>query len=222
MKLNSLILSSTLSLFATNVLADNNADFYFGGSLGSTKIDFGQTEFDVASELGLDSTSSKVTDSSNSFKVFAGYQVNQYFAVEAGLVNYGTFGFEQTFAGNMIIYGYDVTLAGDVKTEMELTATTLSLVGMLPVSETFTLYGKLGSGNWQADISSSSNMLVTVEGASERSSDTEVDSESDSDMVTAIGAKFKYLDVELFAEFETIHFEEEKLDNINFGVLTYF
>jgi hypothetical protein len=219
MKLNSLILSSALSLFATNVLADKNADFYFGGAFGSTKIDFGQTEFDVASELGLDSSSSKITDSSNSFKVFAGYKVNQYFAVEAGLVNYGTFGFEQTFAGDM---GWDVMLAGEVKAEMELTATTLSLVGMFPVSETFALYGKLGSANWQADISSSSNILVTFNGASERSSGNEVDSESDSDMVTAFGAKFQYLDVELFAEFETIHFEEEKLDNINFGVLTYF
>ena len=66
-------------------------------------------------------------------KIFGGYQFNRYFAVEGGYFDLGKFG----FTANTVPIG---TLTGDIK----IKGVNLDLLGMLPISEKFSAFGRVG------------------------------------------------------------------------------
>ncbi len=66
-------------------------------------------------------------------KIFGGYQFNRYFAVEGGYFDLGKFG----FTANTVPIG---TLNGDIK----IKGVNLDLVGMLPITEKFSAFGRVG------------------------------------------------------------------------------
>jgi len=67
------------------------------------------------------------------YKLFGGYQVNKYLAVEAGYFDLGRFG----FVANTNPAG---TLSGDIKVR----GINLDAVGTLPITEKFSAFGRLG------------------------------------------------------------------------------
>lgn len=107
--------------------------WYIGGGAGSSKI-----EDDIA--LGGLITSGTVDGSSTGFKIFGGYQFNDHLAIDLALVDLGKAKYSGTFfnapvtGGSVDIYGFNV-----------------SAVGILPVSESFRLFGKAGVFFWGAD-----------------------------------------------------------------------
>ena len=66
-------------------------------------------------------------------KIFGGYQLNRYFAVEGGYFDLGKFG----FTANTVPIG---SLTGDIK----IKGVNLDLLGMLPISEKFSAFGRVG------------------------------------------------------------------------------
>ena len=104
-------------------------DFYVGVSVGATETD----ALDIFKVPGI-----SVDDDDTGFKVFAGYRAHEYFAVEAFYADLG----EAT--------------ASDVVDSLEIESDTfgLSALGIIPVTENFELFGKVGFHAWDADLSS--------------------------------------------------------------------
>lgn len=80
-------------------------------------------------------TSSTITDDDRSTggKIFGGYQLNRNFALEGGYFNLGKFG----YTANTVPAG---TLRGDMKVQ----GLNLDLVGILPITEKFSAFGRAG------------------------------------------------------------------------------
>ena len=91
--------------------------------------------------------------SDTSFKVFGGYTFNQYVALEAAYFDGGSA--EERFGPGVV--------------GVELSGLNASVVGRLPVSEAFTLFGKLGFTSYDAEVSARLNgqTLVSEDGSDE-------------------------------------------------------
>lgn len=148
---------SALAVFglmaATAAQADTQPGFYAGAGFGTTKI--GDDAFDGT---GID-------DSDAGFKVFGGYNFNENFAVEVGYVDFGE------ASGNFDGDSIDIGISG-------LTA---SAVGRLPVSDMFSLYGKLGLASYDVDVS------FDIAGIGRGSA-----SDSDSDLIYGVGGALSF------------------------------
>jgi OOP family OmpA-OmpF porin len=151
---------------ATAAQADTQPGFYAGAGIGSTKI--GDDEFDGT---GID-------DSDTGFKVFGGYSFNENFAVEVGYVDFGEASGD--FGGD----SFDIGISG-------LTA---SAVGRLPVSDMFSLYGKLGFASYDVDVS------FNIEGFGSGSV-----SDSDSDIIYGVGGALSFGMFEARLEYEALN-----------------
>ena len=103
--------------------------------------------------LGAGFTSATISDDSDdtAFKIFGGYKFNKNFALEGGYFNLGQFGYTATTvpAG---------TLSGTIK----LKGLNLDAVGILPITEKFSAFGRVGVNYAEAkDNFSSSGAVAT-------------------------------------------------------------
>jgi OOP family OmpA-OmpF porin len=123
------------SLMSAPVLAQD-AGFYIGGGLGQSKWDIDSS--------GLSGTTD---DKDTAWKIFGGYQVNKYFGVEGGYVDLGNASFTGTLASPIPPFpaGTPVSLNLDSK------AWFVSVVGTLPISNQFSLLGKIGVSRSDTD-----------------------------------------------------------------------
>jgi OOP family OmpA-OmpF porin len=85
------------------------------------------------------------------FKLFVGKQLNQYFAVEAGYFDLGKFDFAATTSGN-----------GALRGEAGFRGVNLDLVGQLPLSQRFSLLGRVGMQYAKTSTHFSGNRLAAV------------------------------------------------------------
>jgi OOP family OmpA-OmpF porin len=168
MALNAVALLGLLA--STNVLAEIEPGFYAGVGVGKASVEIDDL-FD-----GDDTA----------FKVFGGYNINQYFALEAAYFDAGEP--DQTIA----LPGPDLTL------KVATTGLNLSLLGRAPLGDMFSLFGKVGYASYDVEISSS------VNGQTAFSEDG-----SDDDLSYGVGAAFNLgTSFELRAEYEVIDIED--------------
>ena len=122
--------------------------FNFGQS--SAKIDDAKITSNL---LGGGFASASVTndDSDTGYKLFGGYRLNKNFALEGGYFDLGKFGYTATTvpAG---------TLTGTIK----LRGLNLDLVGIVPINEKFSAFGRIGLNYAEARDSFSGTGSVTV------------------------------------------------------------
>lgn len=109
-----------LAFATTSAMAEG---FYGGAGIGLTQIE--EEEDGVSFD-----------DSPFGWRILAGYDFNENFAVEGSYVNSGEA--EDT------LFGEDI--------EVEMTAFTFSVVGLLPVSDAMSLFGKLGYYSGEQEI----------------------------------------------------------------------
>ena len=113
---------------------DNDAGWYFGVNAGRSKAKIDDTSI-INSLTGSGLTAAAIVDEdvSHGHKIFGGYQFNKNLAVEGGYFDLGKFGYTlyTSPAG---------TLSGDIK----LKGYNLDVVGLLPVTEKFSLLARLG------------------------------------------------------------------------------
>lgn len=108
--------AAALAIVASTAVAADGPGFYIGADVGSTKVDL--NDFD---DFDFD-------DNDTGYGVFAGYQINQSFAIEA---NYRRLSdFDASFSGANV----------NLKTEQM----GLSAIAGLPLSTNLSLYGRLG------------------------------------------------------------------------------
>jgi len=95
-----------------------DAGWYAGGSIGESKTDCNTNGVAGASR----------DDKDTGFRVFGGYNFNQHFAAEFGYADLGKV----------------TASAGGASAEVKNTAWDVMAVGIIPLAEKFSLYGKLG------------------------------------------------------------------------------
>ena len=140
------------SLIAASSFAQEAGYAYGGLSVGraESRID----EERITARLlgqGLSTSSMQLDDKSTGYKLFGGYQFNRNIALEAGYFNLGKFG----FTSNTLPAG---TLNGQVK----LQGLNLDLVGTLPLSERWSVLGRVGVQTAKANGAFSGTGAVSV------------------------------------------------------------
>lgn len=124
------VLAALVSLPA---MADESG-WYGGISVGPTRAKIDDARI-TSGLLGAGFVTTSIQDDNNGhgYKLFGGYQINKNFAVEGGFFDLGRFGYR----ANTVPVG---TLNGNIK----LKGLNLDAVGMLPVSEKFSVFARLG------------------------------------------------------------------------------
>lgn len=123
---NKLTLAAAAVLAVAPLPATADGHFYLGGSIGSASLSEDFDGFDVDAD-------------STAYRLVAGWQFSDYFSLEGGYHNFGTF--EQGFdvGGEPV----DVSLKAD--------GFVLGATGTVPLSEKFALYGRAGFFFWDGD-----------------------------------------------------------------------
>ncbi len=122
------------TFFAPAALAVE-AGWYVGHSAGQSKVDIDNAQFDSLA-VGSSTTSD---EKDIGLKVFGGYQFTKNLAIEAAYIDFGKFTARQTVS------------TGTVDVKFEPKGWNIAGVGTLPISENFSLLGKLGAFSWSLD-----------------------------------------------------------------------
>lgn len=146
------ILLHTLML---STFASAEQTFYVGGGIGQSFVE----EDNVASGQDFD-------EEDFAFKIFGGYRFHENFAVEVDYLDFGE---------------PDDDILG-VNLEVDLYALALYGVGILPVSDQFELFIKLGFAYWDAEVDGS---FMGISAS---------DDEDGTDLAYGLGASFAFTD----------------------------
>jgi OOP family OmpA-OmpF porin len=130
--------------------AADDAFWYIGGSAGRSRAQIDEVRIvDQLTAQGVSTDTLNVDNRDNAYKLFGGYQFNKYYAVESGYFDLGQFGYTAT-----------TTPAGSRTGSIKLRGINFDVVGMLPVSEKFSVLGRLGVNYAQARDTYSSTGAV--------------------------------------------------------------
>src|SRR5690554_3204068 len=173
------------TLVATPALAQSypgvpDEGFYLGTAIGQAKLKNDTLDW-------LDDIGASTDDKDTAFKLFAGYQFNPNFAVEASYVDFGDF-----TASGMLTDGFNIA-SGNV--EGSIDGFGFALVGRLPIDAGFSVFGKLGLIAWDGKVSG------VVRGNGEVIFDAR-DSYDDVDPFYGVGVEYVVNQVMVRAEFE--------------------
>jgi len=133
--------------------AQNSAAWYFGADIGRSHAKINNTSIDNSiSADGAAMTSIYDRDLDTGFKVFGGYQFNDYFAIEGGYFDLGKFG-----------YNAITVPAGTVNGETSLKGLNLDVLGFLPITEKLSLFGRIGANYSEAkdNFSATGPIVIT-------------------------------------------------------------
>jgi len=147
----------TLGLVGCAVMNSQFAVAADSGWLGGVNIGQSRAKIDdaqITARLlgsGLATTSMVDDNRDTGYKLFGGYKINRNFAVEGGYFDLGRFGFTATTVP-------PGTLSGTIK----LKGLNLDAVGILPFTEKFSAFGRVGMNYAQAKDSFSGTGAVAV------------------------------------------------------------
>lgn len=132
--------------------ATDDSFWYIGGNVGQSraKIDDARINAQLLA-AGRTLTSINNDERNTAFKLLGGYQFNKNFALEAGYFDLGQFGYQATTAP-----------AGTLNGQIKLRGVNLDAVGILPVTEKFSAFGRLGLQYAQAQDNFTSTGAVAT------------------------------------------------------------
>jgi OOP family OmpA-OmpF porin len=126
--------------------------FYGGLSVGAARAKIDQDRISASLlGAGLSTTAMTLDERDTAYKLFGGYQFNRYFGLEGGYFNLGKFGFTST-----------TVPAGSLTGNIRLQGLNLDLVASLPLSERWTVLGRVGAQMAQADDRFAGSGAVSV------------------------------------------------------------
>ena len=120
-----------------------------GGNIGQSRAEIDDAR--IAAQLQSQGLASSISDDDTdiAFKIFGGYKFNKHFALEGGYFNLGQFGYTAT-----------TTPAGTQTGKIKLQGLNLDAVGILPFTEKFSGFGRIGLNYAEARDSFSSSGAV--------------------------------------------------------------
>jgi OOP family OmpA-OmpF porin len=128
---------------------------YVGGNIGRTSA-----SFDTPSTLGnfvgpgFAVNSASTDNRDTGYKLYGGYRFHRNFAVEGGWFDLGH-----------SQYTYNTTPAGSLNGDLRVRGLNLDLVGILPVSDRFSVFGRVGAAYAQSRSSFGRTGAVPLAGA---------------------------------------------------------
>ena len=153
-----------LAAIASPCLMAQDSGWYIGGNIGQSRAKIDDPRI-IKSLMGSGFTVTSITDDDRKtgFKWFAGYQINKYVALEGGYFDLRKFG----FVAATVPLG---TLTGDIK----LTGYNLDLVGIVPLTDRFSAFARVGANNAQATDHFVGTGFVNVINPNPRKRDTNI------------------------------------------------
>lgn len=134
-QLSLLALAGFGALCSTATFAQDAPGWYVGGNVGGTRGDFKNDSINGAlAGQGFTVNSTTRDNSSTGYKLFGGYQLTPNFALEGGYFDLGRFN-----------YGSSTTPAGTFSGNNRVNGLNLDLVGTLPLSDRFSVLGRVGA-----------------------------------------------------------------------------
>lgn len=124
-------------------------DAYVLGSIGQSSFDLNKGRLDGVVTDQLGGISSSLDKADTGYKAQAGYKFNENFAVEGGYIDFGKSTYSFTSAG------------GSANIQYKLTGINIAAVGILPINDAFSVFGKLGAISAKVDGSASGNASGT-------------------------------------------------------------
>lgn len=165
--------------------------FYLGGSFGQAEAE-GLCD-DIRTLVTGIGTVSSCDEKDSAWKLFGGYQINRNVAIEASYFDYGS------ITANGQTFGVPFRVNGDA------TAFGVAALGMLPLSNQLSLFGKLGLLRTEVDVTAAG-----IGGAAS-------ESESDTGLHIGVGAMFDVTRTfSIRAEWERN--DEAEVDMMSIGV----
>ena len=129
-----------------------NSAWYIGAGIGQSRANIDDARLKSSLTANGATLNSFTTDErSTGCKLYVGKQLNQYFAIEGGYFDLGKFGFNSTTSGNGVLNG-----------EVGFRGVNLDLVGQLPLSQRFSLLGRVGMNYAKASAHFTGNRLFAV------------------------------------------------------------
>jgi OOP family OmpA-OmpF porin len=189
------VLTNRLSIVACvlglTILADTaiaQSGFYAFGS-------FGTTDFDISF-----STLARVDGNDDNYKLGAGYVVNRNLSLEVAYHDFGNQNARTDCPPDFAC----VALLLPLRTRADSTAYSLSVIGSIPVTERFDVFGKVGIAGWDVGFEGISSVFDT----------------SGEDLLYGAGLRWSINDHwKVFAEYEKI---ELGVDTAGIGVSYHF
>src|SRR5450759_496319 len=149
--------SGTLGLAALAAIASpfavaDDSGWYGGVNIGQSRAKIDDPK--ITSSLlaaGLNSTSITDDNRDTGYKLFGGYKINKNFALEGGYFDLGRFSFTAT-----------TVPPGTLNGTIRLKGLNLDAVGILPITEKFSAFGRVGVNYAEARDSFTGTGLVNV------------------------------------------------------------
>ncbi len=129
-------------LVATTPVFADEAGFYIGGSLGYSNLDQSESGFNAdLATVGITATSN-IDDNDLGWKLFAGYNINQYFGAELAYIDLGEADIDVNFTAPVV-----ATASGNAEVDG------FAIVGIAryPVYDQLDVFGKIGAFVWDID-----------------------------------------------------------------------
>ena len=154
-KMSKTILSLGLvgsAVFNLPLAVADDTGWYIGGNIGKAKANIDDDAITTQLQsTGATSVSISDDDSDTAFKLFGGYQYSKHMAVEAGYFDLGEFGYTAT-----------TVPAGTLTGQAKINGVSLDLVGMRPLSEKFSVFGRIGLNYAQTEDNFTNTGTVPV------------------------------------------------------------
>jgi hypothetical protein len=177
-----------LSIIAVLSPATASAEnYYIGGSYGKTEVDVASSS-DIAA---LAAVGISVDEEDTGSKYFAGYRAHKNVAFEV---------FNADLGEVKITDGVD-------SIDIEAVSFGVSVLGIIPVTESFELFGKVGYQSWEADLSSTVGVSASADGT---------------DVTYGVGATYTTGPFSFRAEAERYDFDGEDVDMLSAGIAYNF
>ena len=126
---------AALAVIGLGAAAPSYAQWYVGGSIGKSDIKFNNAaQSDQFLDLGFTNPSTVSNTKDTGYRLFGGYQLHKYIAVEAAYVDLGRFSFRT-----------DVTPRGSLTGSTRIDGFELSALGTLPIGDRFGLFARVGA-----------------------------------------------------------------------------
>lgn len=171
-----LLVASAIALLGHAHAAESG--FYITAGVGASVNDVTQSDVDTLSNelvaAGFSSARVEAEKSTAAAKIGVGYKINKHLAIDVAFMDLGTFEHEITTTGPTAKFTAKEKYRG----------TALSVIGSLPVSEAWSLFGRIGYLDWKNKFSISG---CAVGGGCVAASA----SESGSDPIYGLGANWE-------------------------------
>ena len=129
------------SALATSVAAVE-PHWFVGFGAGKTSTDISESDINREFAASGITASADVDDEDTAWRVFGGYRISDYFAVEAGYLDFGTVEADVNISAPVV---------GSANVDADVTAFTLDLLIPIPLSERFELIPRIGVAFWDID-----------------------------------------------------------------------